>query len=328
MATCGTCGEQLGAADNFCGACGAGRDAESGRLFEVPVDDEPTSTDIDESPDSADAATTVIATTSDVELVTCPDCRSLNAAQRARCAQCGAPLRESNTDEQAWGDLREAEPTPAPSQEPAARAATRRRGLPTWAWVIIAGIVVGVGIGVATALGLGPLASTAGPGVDFRASAYPREPAALAPSLVGGSEVREPADGRTFVAPNLLDGNLATTWQPASATGADVTFRFESPVWISAIVVANGDQLDDEAFDATGRVRLATIAMGRGQTIDATLIDGTGRQVVRFPTPALTTEVQVVVEEITGGDDVAMSDIEIIGNEASPRDADAYQENE
>jgi len=326
VVTCATCGEDVGPDDNFCGACGASHVPASGQLFDVPVDDQPTSTDVDDDTPTESAATTVIATTADVDLVTCESCGSLNAAQRSRCAQCGTLLGESGAEDEDW-PLREPEPAAPLPADVAVASPRRRRGIPTWAWVVIAGVVVGVGIGVATALGLGPLAGPSGPGVDFRASAYPDPPDALAPSLVGGSDVLESVDGRSFGGPNLLDGDLATAWMPVGTDGAVVTFRFDAPVWITALEIANGDQFDDATFDSTGRVRLATIDMGRGQVIEATLIDGTGRQVVRVPTPALATEVEVVVDEVTGGDDVAMAEVVVIGHPANDTDADAYREN-
>ncbi|HKJ55078.1 MAG TPA: hypothetical protein VJ978_03750, partial [Nitriliruptoraceae bacterium] len=98
MATCATCGEDIGPDDNFCGVCGASSGPASGQLSDVPVDDQPTSTDVDDHIATESAATTVIATTGDVDLVTCESCGSLNAAQRSRCAQCGTLLGESGAD--------------------------------------------------------------------------------------------------------------------------------------------------------------------------------------------------------------------------------------
>jgi hypothetical protein len=296
------------------------------REVEVPVDEEPTSTSMDDDAANAGAPTTVIATTGGVDLVTCDACGSVNAAQRTRCARCGEVLgARSSTEDDEW-ELQELPTNPAEATPMTAPEATSRRRVPTWVWVVIVGILVGGGIGLATALGIGPLAAPTGPGVDFRAQAYPEVPSTLGPDLVGGSEVRPDEGNRSFAASQLLDGDPTTVWSPADPDDAVVTFRFETPVWITAIELANGDQSGPEAFEAIGRVRVAEIEMGRGQRLHATLIDGDGRQVVRFPTPALTTQVELVVSETTGGSGVALADIAIIGHDASPRDTASYGE--
>ena len=293
---------------------------------EVPVDEEPTSTSIGDDGPTSGEPTALIATTGGVDLVTCGACHSVNAAQRARCARCGELLGDPSTTEDDDWELQELSTGPAEATTMTPPESTTRRRVPTWVWVILVGIIVGGGIGLATALGIGPLAAPSGPGVDFRAQAYSEPPSMLGPDLVGGSDVRPAEAGRSFAASQLLDGDPTTVWSPADPDDAVVSFRFETPVWITAIEVANGDQSGPEAFESTGRVRVADIEMGRGQRLRATLIDGDGRQVVRFPTPALTTQVDLVVGEVTGGSGVALADIAIIGHDASPRDTASYGE--
>ena len=307
---------------------GAGEPGEAtpadAQVVEVPVDEEPTSTSLDHAAASG-APTALIATTGGVDLVTCGACDAVNAAQRARCARCGEPLGERSSTEDEW-ELNELSTSSDEDAVSAAPEAPRPRRIPTWAWVVAVGILVGGGIGLATALGIGPLAAPTGPGVTFRAQAYPEAPDLLGPDLLGSSEVRPDEGGRSFVASQLLDADPTTIWSPVEPDDAVVTFRFESPVWITAIEVANGDQSGPDEFEATGRVRVAEVEMGRGQRLRATLIDGDGRQVVRFPSPALTTQAKVVVSEVTGGTGVALADVAIIGHEASPRDTAAYRE--
>lgn len=328
MAACSTCGGTVVDGDNYCGSCGRPADAVGGpdheqsemrarEVVAVPVDDEPTSTSLG---DGAGDATEVVAVTGGVDLVACPQCDSLNAEQRNRCARCGQALRDIPPAED---DYELADPTTTNGPEVVEDTPTtdRRPGrrVPTWVWIVLVGVVVGGGIGLAGAAGIGPLAPESGPAFEWDGEAYAGTPEPVDASLVSGSDVRR-EDGRRFSGSQLLDGDLTTAWSPTDTDGS-VDIRFANPVWITGLEVANGDQHDAETFETTGRVRTLDIDLGNGQQVRATLIDGDGRQLLRLPTPALTERVVLSVEEVTAGTGVALSDVAFLGHVAHDEDA-------
>lgn len=354
--TCPTCAADVGRGDNFCGACGASLDEPSApgsvpaaspttseptaagpRVVQVPVDDTPT--DLGHEPEAAH--TTVLeAVTGGVDLVECPECEAFNAAQRSLCARCGhglqpepdvtpgdAPAEASGETGNPLGDPY-VDPIAAPPVVPAESApvavARRRIGrVPPWTWVVLVGVIVGSIVGLATAGGMG--ATPAGPAHEFDATAYPDVTRDLMPAQVGGSSVRDDQDGRRFAGTLVLDDDLATAWSPGRDDGS-VEFIFARPVWITALELANGDQLDDETFEATGRVRTLVVDFGDGQVIEATLIDGQGHQLVRLPQPMLTDHAVFDVEQATGGAGVALSEVRFSGHLATTPDANLIVE--
>lgn len=334
MAACSICGGTVLDGDNFCGSCGRPVDVpvevvddhddrvEVGaprEVVAVPADDEPTSTSLGEG---AEDATEVVAVTGGVDLVACPQCDSLNAEQRSRCARCGQALRDIPPHEYELADPtthddREIDDAPVTTDPTTGRGTDRR--VPTWVWIVLAGVVVGGGIGLAGTAGIGPLAPQSGPAFEWDGEAYAGTPEPVDPSLVSGSEVRREG-GRRFSGSQLLDDDPATAWSPTDTDGS-VDIRFANPVWITGLEVANGDQYDAEAFETTGRVRTLDIDLGNDQQVRATLIDGDGRQLLRLPTPALTDRVVLSVEEVTAGSGVALSDVAFLGHVANDEDA-------
>lgn len=349
---CGACGSELvedDAAGDTASRAGAGDEADDGDATEtddeagsattvaeplfagdglpagVAVDDEPTSTDME----AGTAPPTATEAHAGVDLVTCPQCDARNAAQRSRCARCGQALRDvpPEDDDLELADLpsREDDPADDVADDLPRRDVSRRpRRVPGWVWVILLGLVVGAAIGLASAAGIGPLAGAATtPAVTFDAQAYPEPPGPLRPSLVGGTDVRDDVADRTFDVRALLDGDPTTAWSPVDTDGS-IELRFDNPVWITGLELANGDQFDPEAFEATARVRTLGMDMGDGTQVRATLIDGDGRQILQLPTPALTDQVVLTVEGVTAGDDVALSDVEFLGHVATAEDAAAW----
>lgn len=287
----------------------------------------PDPTDRDHAPAEAGDHTEVVSESGGVDLATCPECEAINAIQRSRCARCGAALHgriDTDEDDYELQELPSESAVAAPAAAPAApqRRRTRRTGL-----VIVAlGIIVGGLIGTAFALGLGPFERGDVLAVEFDSEHYTSQPDQLSATSVESSEVRADEGGRSFGPTRLVDGDTTTAWIATDPDRARLVFHFDAPVWITSIEVANGDQHDDESFDATARVRTLLVDMDHGSMLRATLLDGRGRQVIRPRTPVLTDRIAFEVVNVTDGDGVGISEFEFVGHVANESDASAYRD--
>ena len=128
--------------------------------------------------------------------------------------------------------------------------------------------------------------------------------------------------GYTFVATNLIDGSLSTSWQPArSERGSPLWVRleFDSPVTVTSVGIANGFQTKDRFGDEFLLNR--RIATGRLRFEDASELPirfaEDARGYVRFAVPRKATRtVELVVDEMFAGSkwsDLAVSEIEVTG---------------
>ncbi len=291
------------------------------RPVPVPLDDEPTTIGAIAGP-----PTEVVALTGGVDLATCPACGAVNAVERRRCARCGAALL-GDTDgagvEPRQVPASSDAQAPPPADVPAARERRRLPGMGVA--IVVVGAVVGAVL-AALVFGVGPFDRSAGAGVDFDGSGYPGQAGALPAVPSATTPVRDAAGGRTFTADLVVDDDPETAWVAVDGDNAELEFQFARPVWIVAVEVANGDQLNDETFAATARVRTVGVDFGFGSTIEATLLSGMGRQGFRPPEPVLTESVTLQVEDTTEGTDVALADITFVGFEANAEDARAFAE--
>ncbi len=353
MASCGSCGSPVLAGDRFCGHCGTEvadngspvddpataradaavdlpADDDRPALFDQPVrtltpetvrvdlDDEPTNT-------GGDAPTEVIATTGGVDLASCPSCGAVNAVERLRCARCGTALHDDvdDTDADDW-ELQELPSAPEPEPTTVASPSpSRRRSRGLGILIVVVGALLGAAL-AALAFGIGPFERTTGVGIEFSGADYEGGAGPVAPQRARTSAVLPDADGRSFGAPMAVDGDLATAWVAADPDEARLELAFDRPVWITGIELANGDQFDDATFDAVARVRTLDLDFGFGTRIRATLISGTGRQVVRPPEPILADRVVLDVVEATDGAGVGLSEITFVGFTANDDDIQAW----
>lgn len=300
--------------------------ATASQVVQVVRDDEPTSTSLDEEASHPE----VVTVTGGVDLAACPDCETLNSVQRSRCARCGALLQDERRD-LVEGDDRQLQPLPSAAAQPApepvielAPQRRHRRGRGVGVAIVVAGIVLGGGLGAAWALGLGPFERDVVE-VAFATDSYPDQPGPLSASTVATTDVRPPEGGREFEPGQLVDTDLDTAWVAADAADAALVFTFPKPVWITSIEVANGDQLDEETFAGTARVRTLMVDLQHGSVLRATLINGDGTQVIRPPTPVLTDRVRLEVADVTEGSGAAMSELRFVGHVANAADASAYE---
>ncbi len=250
------------------------------------------------------------------------------------CASCGADL-----------DGDDAATVPPSPRTQLSFQARRRRRTPTderrpwrWVWWAAAGLLaVGLVVGGLIVGELGPFAPEEGPldPVAFPADRYPSDPEPLALASVATVTSREPEAGRTFDPQAMVDGDPASAWHGDAdelPTGTDekLDVFFEQPVWLNAIVVANGDHADADAYAAAGRLQQVAVRFDGGTVIEATLLDlGRALQRVEFEEPVLTTAVRLEVLEVVAGDDrsdPAVSRLEFDGFPADASDAALAEE--
>jgi len=154
------------------------------------------------------------------------------------------------------------------------------------------------------------------------ASAAPRsQPAILPASRITSSSAQGPSVGYTFVASNLTDGSLGTSWQPAkNAKGPHwVRLEFDNEVAVTGVAIANGFQTRDRFGDefllnrriATGRLRFD------GANEVPVHFEADARGYVRFDIPQkVTRSVELIVDETYAGskwNDLAISEVEVTG---------------
>lgn len=283
----------------------------------VDLDDEPTNT-------GAQAPTEVIAVTGGVDLATCPSCEAVNAIERLRCARCGTALHDDvdDTGSDDW-ELAELPSSPEPAPIPPAAGSPRRRSRGLGIAIVVVGALLGATL-AAFVFGIGPFERTTGVGIDFRGSGYEGGAQPLAPQRARTSTVLPDADGRSFGAPSAVDGDLTTAWVAADPDEARLELAFDRPVWITGLELANGDQLDEATFETVARVRTLDLDFGFGTLVRATLISGTGRQVVRPPEPILADRVVLEVVEATDGTGVGLSEISFVGFPANDDDTQEW----
>lgn len=264
---------------------------------------------------------------SNVDLVACPACGSSNAARRLRCGRCGTSLHPDHghpASEPAPGEGDDAWTLPPDAVPHAGQQTAPRRGRRRGAAVAVItfGLLVGTGLGLAAGMGMGPFAR-AEP-VPFDDLAYPDEPTVQRPATVGASSTAGPDGGRTFEPTQTVDGQLTTAWRAdAEDRGALLRHGFVAPVWVAEVEVATGDQFDDTAFSAVGRVVEARIDLGTMQ-VEATLAGIDGVQVIPLPRPVLTDEITWEVTDVVGRP-AAISEVRYLGWQADAEDDEAYE---
>lgn len=227
-------------------------------------------------------------------LVECDACGAGNAASRALCARCGAPMR----DEIPGGDaLPDDVAPPIDALPPMVRGEGPSLLL---ALVILAGLITaGVLLALVTSRVTTPDATTVPTGV------------ALQSAVASSSLDDHPAS-------LVIDGDPATAWTEA-AQGAgeeewiEVAMAEATP--IRRVLIWNGDQGTDGRFTQNGRAVSVRIEIGDRQ-FRVALRDITGPQAIDLPGPVTASRLRVVVEEGIPGTrytDLAISEIVVEG---------------
>ncbi|MCC5947698.1 MAG: zinc ribbon domain-containing protein [Nitriliruptoraceae bacterium] len=319
MGACPTCGREVPEDARFCVGCGAARS------------DGATSAEQD--------ATTVLATTSAAPVGAvrtggsgsppggagmrpCPSCRIANHETRMLCAGCGQDLLEPGPG------------SPVVAQVDRERGPAGRRPVRlTWLLPLAAiAAVVLVVVAVLAVLEVGPFATVDPlPEAAFEPDRYPDEPQVLELSDVATLTERPAADDRTFAATNLVDNNPFTAWMgDASQLPVDTEEKLDlflsEPAWVDAVVLANGDHLAPDAYEAAGRIQRGVLVFDGDVQVPVTLLDqGLEPQIVELEEPLLTETVRLEIVDTFPGvalADPAVSRIELRGHLADEADAE------
>lgn len=132
------------------------------------------------------------------------------------------------------------------------------------------------------------------------------------------SSTHKPGAGYTFDVANVLDGDVATSWQPRDSTSpAWVQLDFAGDVTVTVIKIANGFQASDRLGDEF--VLNSRIAKARLRFSDNTEMpiefSTDARGLVPFKVPSKSTRsITVLVDRVFRGsrwDDLAISEIEV-----------------
>jgi hypothetical protein len=252
---------------------------------------------------------------------TCPSCAAANPPTRELCATCGAGLDDGVVP-----------PTPVRRDAPdPPTVPRRRRSHARWLVPIVGGaVLIAVLVLALTLAGLGPLAS--GPDVptaDFDGSVYADDAAPLTITDIATRTTSQDADAEAAVA--MADGDTTTAWRSSgeleetSDLLETIDLVLDGSAWIERIELANGDQFDRDAYDASSPLREVRITFDGGVVVDAELLDiGLRRQAIRLPEPALTTVVRIdVLQRVPGPhDQLAVSELTPIGWPAAGDDVD------
>jgi hypothetical protein len=255
----------------------------------------------------------------------CPACSAANRPTRELCAACGAGLDDGVVPPAPTA----ADGAPDPPSPPTLRR--RRRRHRRWLVPLLGGLALGALLVLALTLaGLGPLATGPDvPAADFDASAYPEEPGPLTMTDIATRSTAAEADAEAAVA--IADGDPTTAWRSSGELSEDadvldtIDLVLEGPSWVAGIELANGDQADREAYDASSPLREVRLTFDGGTVVLAELLDiGLQRQAVTLPEPTLTTVIRIdVLQRVPGPhDELAVSELGPVGWPARGEDVD------
>lgn len=245
------------------------------------------------------------ATRSDVGILACPGCGSVNAASRRRCGRCGLDLHRQPGD-----------PGSVPAAAPAPRSSDGRRATREGSRALLAATAVVALAIVVIASSLLYQRGSAGDGPEAVG-----EPVEQRVATARASSSLPPAGSTTHGPGNLIDGDPASAWNEAgegSGTGQWVALELVEPAQIARLLVWNGHQ-KGALFNENARVRDVRIELG-GESFTATLLDTRGPQAVDLPEPVPADEIRLTIEAVYPGtryDDAALSEVRLLGLPAS-----------
>jgi len=175
-----------------------------------------------------------------------------------------------------------------------------------------------------TGAGAGPVAQPGGAAVAPSESLEDLTSLATAES----SSALPPWKTFTFAAKNLIDGQLATSWQPSAkqthGVGEWFTLRFAHPVEIHELRVANGYQFvfnGSDLFPRNARMRDIELELGTHKFSRSLSGSDRGFAPLVIDPPVLTEFVRVKILAIHAGSewpDLAVSEVQVFGRPVAP----------
>ena len=138
---------------------------------------------------------------------------------------------------------------------------------------------------------------------------------------VTASSAQGPSVGYTFVATNLLDGALETSWQPAKNDRGPhwVRLELDEEMTVTSVAIANGFQTKDrygDEFLMNRRIASGRLRFGDGAEVPIRFA-ADARGLVKFPIERKQTRsVELLVDETHDGTkwkDLAISEIQLTG---------------
>lgn len=179
-----------------------------------------------------------------------------------------------------------------------------------------------VGWALAVTACKGEPATTADPVETPSNAGAPAEREVVLPvERASSSSSQGPSVGYTFVATNLVDGSLTTSWQPAKTAKGPHWIRLElaNEATITEVAIANGFQVVDrigDEFVLNRKIARAKLRFGEAGEIPIAF-DAETRDFVRFAVPRKRTRtIEILVEETHPGtkwNDLAVSEVRITG---------------
>ncbi|MGH6826628.1 NADase-type glycan-binding domain-containing protein [Methyloceanibacter sp.] len=131
------------------------------------------------------------------------------------------------------------------------------------------------------------------------------------------SSALAPAHGLSYGARNLIDGNDNTAWVEGSngqGAGDFVVIEFDTPRLVRGLTMWNGYAKNADIFGKNSRVKDVVLNFSTGDSLRATLTDGTGEQRVNLSRPVTAKWVQLTIRSVYPGwkySDTALNELRV-----------------
>lgn len=128
-------------------------------------------------------------------------------------------------------------------------------------------------------------------------------------------------EGYTFEAESMADDRLYTFWVAGGQGGGlneNLKFTFDGSHTINGMEIWNGCQVNQESFDANGRVTKMNLKIGFEEDQVITVADQFGKQVIRFDKPIAGNNVRLFLKGLADGKSwnaIAITEIRFIDDD-------------
>lgn len=242
------------------------------------------------------------------ELASCPRCGAPNSPQRVLCGRCGADLET--------GSVGVVARAPSPSDPVRDGRRSSRR---TWLVVVVLGALIGSAVGLVFWSRTDRTPGGAEEVPTFDRAAYPDDTAELQVVQVSASSQLSPEGSISYEPGLAIDGDPRTAWnEGAEGTGEGESLQLQlaQDSWVTALVLRNGYQKDDQTYFDNARASRLLVRFGDGSAFVVEVQDRSGAQIIRLPDPVHTSTVTLEVLDAIPGEhyqDLAISEVSIRG---------------